>query len=146
MKALDIRRRNRWLLFSGLHYYPQGGILDFKGVFNSLGDSLIALKGRLKDEWAHIVPLREGNPHLLRKRDGKWYRDDEAFKEPVSGICRCECNHALGDSCTHEFRDFSCVHCGLLESEHKEDPWLVAPLTEEEKKSLDLSDKEIDSW
>ena len=44
----------RYLLFSGLAYYPGGGWRDYRGSFDTIPDAeIVALKR--DDDWYHIV-------------------------------------------------------------------------------------------
>ena len=44
--------KNKYLLFSGMCYYPAGGLHDFKGSFESIESA--KMSGKIED-WYHIV-------------------------------------------------------------------------------------------
>jgi hypothetical protein len=46
----------RYLLFSGAHYYPEGGWYDFRGSFATAEEAKAAYRPyRFGGEWAHVV-------------------------------------------------------------------------------------------
>lgn len=49
----------RYALFSGYHYYPNGGWEDFKGFFESVEDAAASLVGKRADWW-HVVHIATG--------------------------------------------------------------------------------------
>ena len=50
---------NEYYLFSGDVYYPLGGMKDYRGVFNTLDEAMVALANRPsgRDDWAHVAEL-----------------------------------------------------------------------------------------
>lgn len=49
---------NRYLVFAGDQYYPQGGWDDFRGSFEDLHEAIDRID--LNAEWWHIVDLETG--------------------------------------------------------------------------------------
>jgi len=46
----------KYMLFAGARYYPQGGMEDFVGFYDSMEDALEAVrKGRAKYDWYDVV-------------------------------------------------------------------------------------------
>lgn len=50
---------NHLLVFSGLHYYPDGGAKDFAASAGTLEDAQAAARARIEagDDWAHVAQL-----------------------------------------------------------------------------------------
>lgn len=44
----------KYIVFKGDNYYPNGGMLDAHGCFDSFGDAVISL-ACVEADWAHIL-------------------------------------------------------------------------------------------
>lgn len=55
--------KNRYLVFSGEHYYPSGGANDFQLAFDNLSDAKAFCRGIELDDnrWANILDTQELN-------------------------------------------------------------------------------------
>jgi hypothetical protein len=65
----------RFWLFAGDHYYPFGGMTDFKGHFDTVEQ---AMKGNLRSEWAHVFDCE--TKLIVAKRsidEGDWQITEE---------------------------------------------------------------------
>ena len=68
-------------LFSGRAYYPNGGMSDYQGSFDSLDearnhfDSLIG-RSVINDDWAQVAHEHEGRLQLIQVWAGEWLNPD----------------------------------------------------------------------
>jgi len=74
---------SKYLLFSGDHYYPNGGFSDYQGVFDSVEDAkehlvmMASSDNSWKTDWAQIVKLAGEDFELVCEYfDGNWYPND----------------------------------------------------------------------
>lgn len=59
----------RYLLFEGFDFYPEGGALDFVGAYTSLQK---AKNAEFRGTWAHIFDLETLKIVSERTREGVW--------------------------------------------------------------------------
>lgn len=72
---------NRFLLFCGETYYPNGGMKDLVGSFDTLEDTKLSLCS----DWAHVFDLE------LDEIVVEWYRVPEGSKLGIGGwVTRAE--------------------------------------------------------
>ena len=50
----------RFLLFSGMNYYPAGGWEDFKASFDIKGDAMVSGDSFKNEDWFEIVDIQTG--------------------------------------------------------------------------------------
>lgn len=69
----------QWHLFGGRHYYPDGGMSDYVGAFDTLEEAVKAARpegesGGIKYDWAHIATFNtEGRlVKVLEGWNGGW--------------------------------------------------------------------------
>jgi hypothetical protein len=69
---------NRYLVFSGSAYYPNGGWEDYDGSFDTVAaaQANVAAAGATGEgpSWAHIVDLTTGDIVASWSQDGGWHR------------------------------------------------------------------------
>jgi len=61
---------NRYWLFTGDNYYPEGGMHDFRGKFETMLDAIVNI-GRA--DWVHVLDTKTGyvyNEYQFKHKSG----------------------------------------------------------------------------
>lgn len=64
--------RQRYHLFAGANYYPNGGMYDYVGTFDTLEAAKEAAESGEYTDWANIAQIRDGDLVWLLQFHGTW--------------------------------------------------------------------------
>lgn len=67
-------KERKFLLFAGFGYYPDGGWKDFKNIYDTLEQAIVATDSLDGEEWFEIVSIEQLKVvHAgTRHRHGEW--------------------------------------------------------------------------